>query len=61
MRYPLVVFDFDGTLADSLDLSLATFNRIAPDLGLRPLVDLAAARRTPTKRLLKQIDRKSVV
>ena len=32
MRYPLVVFDFDGTLADSLDLSLATFNRIAPGL-----------------------------
>ena len=55
MRYPLVVFDFDGTLADSLDLSLATFNRLAPELGLKPLTDLDAARRTPTKKLLKQM------
>ena len=55
MRYPLVVFDFDGTLADSLDLSLATFNRIAPALHLRPIADLEAARRTPTKLLLKQM------
>lgn len=55
MRYPLVVFDFDGTLADSAELSLLTFNRIAPGLGLRPLTDLEAARRTPTKKLLKQL------
>jgi phosphoglycolate phosphatase len=55
MRYPLVVFDFDGTLADSLDRSLALFNDLAPKLGLRPLTDLEAARRTPTKTLLKQM------
>jgi phosphoglycolate phosphatase len=55
MRYPLVVFDFDGTLADSADLSLATFNRIAPGLGLRPITDPEAARRTPTQKLLRQM------
>lgn len=55
MRYPLVVFDFDGTLADSLGPALATFNRIGPALGLRPVVDLEAARSMPTRQLLRQL------
>ena len=55
MRYPLVVFDFDGTLADSLGPALATYNRIAPGLGLRPIEDLEAARSMPTRKLLKQL------
>ena len=50
----LVVWDFDGTLADSLAASLAIFNRIAPELGFRPLTDLAAARLTPTRELLRR-------
>ncbi len=55
MRYPLVVFDFDGTLADSFGPALATYNRIAPGLGLRPIEDVEAARSMPTRRLLKQL------
>ncbi len=55
MRYPLVVFDFDGTLADSFGPALASYNRIAPGLGLRPVVDLEAARSMPTRRLLRQL------
>lgn len=55
MRYPLVVFDFDGTLADSLGPALGIFNRIAPGLGLRPIHDLEAARSMPTRQLLRQL------
>ncbi len=55
MRYPLVVFDFDGTLADSLANSIAIFQRIGPELGLRPVVDLEAARSMPTRQFLRQI------
>ena len=55
MRYPLVVFDFDGTLADSFGPALATYNRIAPGLGLRSVVDPEAARSMPTRRLLRQL------
>jgi phosphoglycolate phosphatase len=56
MRYPLVVFDFDGTLADSLGPALAIYNtRIAPALNLRPIEDLEAARSTPLRQLLRQL------
>jgi phosphoglycolate phosphatase-like HAD superfamily hydrolase len=55
MRYPLVVFDFDGTLADSFGPALATYNRIAPGLGLRSIADPEAARSMPTRRLLRQL------
>lgn len=53
--YRLVVFDFDGTLADSLASAVAIFNRIAPDLGLTAVVNLETARRTPTRQLLRQM------
>jgi phosphoglycolate phosphatase len=55
MRYPLIVFDFDGTLADSLGPALEVFNRIAPGLGLRPIEDVEAARAMPTRQLLRQL------
>lgn len=55
MRYPLVVFDFDGTLADSLASAMAIFNRIGPGLGLKPVADLEAARSMPTRQFLRQI------
>jgi len=35
MARSLVVFDFDGTVADSLTESLAAYNRVAPRLRLR--------------------------
>lgn len=54
MPYRLIVFDFDGTLADSLGPALAIFNRLAPSFGLSAITDLEAARATPTRQLLKQ-------
>ena len=54
-RYTTLVFDFDGTLADSFASAVAIFARIGPSLGLKPLVDPEQARAMPTKQLLKQI------
>jgi phosphoglycolate phosphatase len=55
MAYSHVVFDFDGTLADSLERAIAIFQRIGPALGLKPIGDIAAARSMPTRQFLKQI------
>lgn len=55
MAYRLVVFDFDGTLADSLANAVITYNRIAPELGLRSIVDIEAARSMPTRKLLREL------
>lgn len=55
MRYPLIVFDFDGTLADSWLRAVALFKRIGPGLGLKPFDDEAAARAMPTKQLFKAL------
>ena len=33
MRYSLIVWDFDGTLADTLASVLRIFNELAPQLG----------------------------
>jgi len=54
-RYTTLVFDFDGTLADSFASAVAIFQRIGPGLGLKPLADPERARAMPTKQLLKQI------
>jgi phosphoglycolate phosphatase len=54
MRFKLVVWDFDGTLADSLPTAVAIFNRLAPEMGFRPLDDLAAARGLSTRQLLRR-------
>lgn len=53
MPIKLVVCDFDGTLADSLAATVAIFNRLASDLGYRPIEDVAAARAMGTRQLLK--------
>ncbi|HSQ56908.1 MAG TPA: HAD-IA family hydrolase [Gemmata sp.] len=53
MPFKLVVFDFDGTLADSLSTAVAIFNRLAAELGHRPIVDVAAARAMTTKQFLR--------
>ncbi|KAB7728083.1 HAD hydrolase-like protein [Rudanella paleaurantiibacter] len=39
MKYQLVIFDFDGTLADSFSLFLRTFNAVAGQYGTRPILD----------------------
>lgn len=55
MRYRLVLFDFDGTLADSLTVFLEVYKQIAPSLGLKPIEDIEAARSTPTRKLFKKL------
>jgi len=55
MRYPLVLFDFDGTLADSLARALMIYHQIAPGLGLKPIPDVEAARMMPTRKLLRHL------
>ncbi len=39
MNRPFVIFDFDGTVADSFSESLLAYNRIAPRLRLRTVDD----------------------
>ncbi len=34
---PTVIFDFDGTIADSMDAFLGVYNRIAPEYGCRTI------------------------
>lgn len=57
MRFPLIVFDFDGTLADSFERAVAIFRRIGPSLGLKALdtLDLTAARGQSTKQFFKTV------
>ena len=55
MNYRLVVFDFDGTLADSMASSISIFQEIGPKLGLRPFTDLHAARNMSTRKVLKAV------
>ena len=50
MRYALVLWDFDGTLADTLPGLLRIFNELAPELGFAPITDVQAIRdTTPTQ------------
>ncbi len=35
--HPYIVFDFDGTIADSIDLGFRIFNRIAPEYNMRQI------------------------
>ena len=53
MSFRLVVWDFDGTLADSLAASVDLFNRLAPEMGFRPITDPVAARALTTRQFLK--------
>jgi phosphoglycolate phosphatase len=54
MSFKLVVWDFDGTLADSLPAAVGIFNRLAPELGFRPVEDLSAARSLTTRQFLRR-------
>lgn len=54
MAFKLVAWDFDGTLVDSLPAAVRIFNRLAPEMGFKPLADVAAARATPLRQLLRQ-------
>jgi phosphoglycolate phosphatase len=53
MRYALVVWDFDGTLADSLPGVLRIFNDLAPQFGFAPVTDVQALRDTSVAQFFK--------
>jgi phosphoglycolate phosphatase len=44
MRYALVLWDFDGTLADTLPGVLRIVNDLAPQFGFTPVTDVQAVR-----------------
>jgi phosphoglycolate phosphatase len=54
MRYRLIVWDFDGTLADTLALSVDTFNAIAARYGFRQLDDLTEERGLNTRAFFRR-------
>ncbi len=51
--YELVLFDFDGTIADSLHQGLANYNSLASRYGFLPVTDITAARAMKTKAFFK--------
>lgn len=50
----LVVWDFDGTLVDSLATAVGIFNRLAPEMRFQPVTDLAAVRGLSTRQFLRR-------
>jgi len=52
MHYRLILWDFDGTLADTLPGAVAIFNRLADRHGLTPIADPAALRDMSTREFL---------
>ena len=56
--FELVIFDFDGTLADSGDWMLRTFAEVAPRYGLRPFTaeDAERLRGRSTREIVQYLD-----
>ena len=57
MNYRILVFDFDGTIADTLGETRRIFNEIAPDYGIRQVEEheLADLRHLSLKQLLSHL------
>lgn len=57
-RKPYLLFDFDGTIADSFGLGVQIFNNLAPKYGIRPFSEhkLHELRSIPTHKALKQLN-----
>lgn len=58
MKYKTLIFDFDGTLADTLGETRRIFNEIAPQYGLRevPEEELAGLRHFSLNALLRHLN-----
>ena len=58
MNYKTLVFDFDGTIADTLGETRRIFNKIAPDYGIREVAEheLDHLRHLSLKELLDHLD-----
>lgn len=57
MSYRALVFDFDGTIADTLNESLAIFNQLADEFNLRPVEEsqIKALRELGISQLIRQL------
>jgi phosphoglycolate phosphatase len=53
MPYQLLLWDFDGTLADTLELSVRLYNGLSAKYGFRPIEDPQAARGLSTLNFLR--------
>ena len=55
-RYRSLIFDFDGTIADTMEETRRVFNELAPDYGLReiPREEIPALRHLSLKKLLRR-------
>lgn len=58
MKYRALVFDFDGTIADTLAETRKIFNAIAPDYGIRTVGEheVPQLRHLSLKEILKELD-----
>jgi phosphoglycolate phosphatase len=58
MIYKTLIFDFDGTIADTLGETRKIFNKIAPDYGIREVAEheLDGLRHLSLKELLGHLD-----
>ncbi len=58
MAYRTLIFDFDGTLANTLEESRRIFNQLAPDYGLREVeaAELPDLRHLSLKQLLNHLE-----
>lgn len=57
MSYQLVIFDFDGTLADSFPFFISVFNEVAAKHGFKPIAphEIEGLRRGSTAEILKHL------
>jgi phosphoglycolate phosphatase len=57
MDFKAVIFDFDGTIADSLHAALRIGNRLAPEYGYRPVQpgEIETLRRMPYRKIAAHI------
>ena len=56
MNYKLLLWDFDGTLADTLSIALGIYNRMAAKRSFRPITDPDAVRGMGMREFLKTHD-----
>ncbi len=58
MRYRLVIFDFDGTIADTLGETRMIFNELAPDYGIRNVEEdeISELRHLSLKQILERLE-----
>lgn len=53
MTYPVIIWDFDGTLADTLKIALRVFNELAEAHGFLPIKNTHAVRDMSLSQFLK--------